>query len=348
MIKTDNEQLVSHDNILAYPWRRFFARSIDIALYGIIIVFIIGYVLRWPIKNSITLSTLQLMLSCLIMLFIEPLLLKYLGTTPGKCLFGLVLRTKENKKLSYFDGLFRTFYVIKDGYGFGVPLYELYRKYVSFKTCSDKKELTWDQGFSYQIKDVKGIRTVGFFASCFLIFSLLYLIGIQSRLPINRGNITAEEYFENCNVFIKQYELNYGKKLSNDGKWIDRDDDKSKIYIQLDMFPEHKVIYSNGQITNLFIEINSDRKIISNESNQLLMAYASLVGSDKSINGFQLFDKKLLSLLDHISNDFEIEKGNFVISRTTRFEGYRDFDYHLFAIDNQEQNYHMLFEIRRK
>lgn len=349
MTERIDENTVEYGNILPNPWRRYFARSIDIGLYSCLVACLVLIVLRWPARNDLIINTFYFMTTCIIMLFIEPLLLSSVGTTPGKWIFGLVLRSRGGNKLTYFDAIFRTFYVIAHGYGFGIPFYKLYRNYKSYRTCADGQELSWDEGFSYDLKDTKSVRMVGFIISWCLILFVLLATASQSKLPLNRGNITPEEYFENCNVFIKQNELSYGKLFNDQGEWAKiNNSNSSTIHINLRELPEHTVVYNSKIIEKVLIEIETDGKVIDGFNDHLVMSFVSLVGSDKSINSRELFSKEYLNYFKEANKNFDFEIGEFIVKKTITSEGYRDLGSHLFAVDDQEQYFHMLFEIVRK
>ncbi|MEG2116450.1 MAG: MerR family transcriptional regulator, partial [Clostridia bacterium] len=80
---------------LPLPWQRFFARDIDLLIYGLISTFFLEYVMVY--QNVIVANLLQIAL----MLIFEPLLLSTFGTTIGKACFGLKLRNADGTKLSY-------------------------------------------------------------------------------------------------------------------------------------------------------------------------------------------------------------------------------------------------------
>lgn len=82
------------------PWRRFWARELDMMLYGLLVSRLLrGFLLR---------ESLTALLTLVAMLLLEPLLLYLLGTTPGKAIFGIRVTNTEEGRLSYTRGLERT------------------------------------------------------------------------------------------------------------------------------------------------------------------------------------------------------------------------------------------------
>ena len=85
-----NMQTQTHfQQVRPYPGRRYFARMLDITLYGILWLCIQYVVFRWDPESGLFLNILINLITLAMMLFLEPLLLYTWGTTPGKWLFGL-------------------------------------------------------------------------------------------------------------------------------------------------------------------------------------------------------------------------------------------------------------------
>ena len=92
---------------LHVPWRRFFARMIDLLLYDLTwMVILTSAGLCAAGNRGVTL--LNDFLALLTMLLLEPLLLQKTGTTLGKWLLGLSVRNLSGAKLRYSEGLDRT------------------------------------------------------------------------------------------------------------------------------------------------------------------------------------------------------------------------------------------------
>lgn len=110
------------------PWRRFFARVLDLNLYGLVWNALLAFVFRSNLlERAGVLEWLDLLAALLMMLFLEPLWLKLWGTTPGKALFGLRIELEDGRRMEYFDGLDRTVHVLWYGMGFQIPIFNLIR-----------------------------------------------------------------------------------------------------------------------------------------------------------------------------------------------------------------------------
>ncbi len=338
---------VKVQNIVPHPWRRYFARTLDMSIYGIIVTSFFLLVVRWDTAGDGFASLVEIAFSRLLMILIEPILLSKLGTTPGKWIFGLELRDNRGNKITYSDGLWRVFNVLKTGMGFSIPLYNIYRLIKSYNTCNDQNEMLWDQDFTYLIKDKKSTRVVGYIGSWLLIIAISIFIGVQAQLPINRGDITTIEYYENCNDFMTFYKMDNGMEVNNLGEWIDNTPAGTFVFNQTAP-PKHQIIYNNGQIQKVVIEIElKNENVISNYQDHLLMAYFSLVGAEKSLNGMNLFDNQIVEYFNDNLNDFEFVKAGYRISNLVEYEGYQEAGRYLFPKEDTEQYFYLMFVIER-
>ena len=131
-----------------HPVRRFLARSIDYRIFYVLVQFLLVVVCRIRPLDSVVNSVISFAIPFL-MIPIEAFMLSKWGTTPGKWLFGLSAWDKNGYTLSYEEAKTRSWRVIKEGYGFGIPGYNLYRLYKSYMQYGDV-ELDWDQGVEYE------------------------------------------------------------------------------------------------------------------------------------------------------------------------------------------------------
>ena len=117
---------------LHVPWRRFFARMIDLLLYDLTwMVILTSAGLCVAGNRGVTL--LNDFLALLTMLLLEPLLLHLFGTTPGKWLMGLRVTDESGKTLPLAAAWRRTWRVLWYGYGACIPIYSIIRTYSCWK-----------------------------------------------------------------------------------------------------------------------------------------------------------------------------------------------------------------------
>ena len=334
-------------NIVKNPWRRFFARTFDLALYGIFITGVELLIFRMDTTGNLFAGYIELFLACLIMLVMEPLMLSTIGTTPGKWIFGLVLRNPDGEKVTFSKGFRRTFGVFSEGLGYSIPIYNLVREYKSYQICDQGEELSWDDGFLYHIKDTSGLRILGFFAGWGIIIVITSMLLFQASLPTNRGNITAAEYIENCNDFMKYNELDFGKKLMLDGTWSDNSDD-FVICIDAFMLPNHQVINNDSEIQMVILEIEEDSdEFIFNINNHLAMAYNAFVGAEKSLNYKSLYPAYVIHYLNNSFEEFEFEIAGIKVSNQVEIEGYQISNNTLIPKEDEEKYFHLTFVMER-
>lgn len=332
-------------NIVAHPWRRYFARMLDVSLYGILITFINYMILRSVPDKSISSRMIGLIVTNGLMIFIEPLLLTSLGSTFGKWVFGLKLRSSTGQKLTYKEGLVRTFSVFFKGMGLGIPFYNIYTFITSFNTCNDARELPWDDGCSYQLKDEDGYRIVLYIASSILSMVVTIMIITYSLVPVNRGNITPEMYYENVNDLIDFKQLDYGKKLNTKGEWIDKSNGDFD-YLPIG-YPDYDVTYMNGEIQKVVITIDGDKDIIHGYSDILFLSYSAFVGADQSVSRFSLLNNEARSKFRLNFIDYEFVKGNYHISHKVDIKGYHESSSFLIAKDVGEHHFKMEFTMEK-
>lgn len=122
---------------LICPWRRFFARNLDLMLCTILPLAAAALLFRPNYQPQGFGFTVIRTLVTLAALFIaEPLLLHFWGTTPGKWLLGLSVESESGGRLSLGEAWGRTTGLICYGLGFYLPLVSLVTCAVSYQKHS--------------------------------------------------------------------------------------------------------------------------------------------------------------------------------------------------------------------
>ena len=187
-----------------FPWRRFFARSLDLSLYEIFWHMFAYFVLHWNISG---LSLVTTIVSCVLMLLIEPVFLHFFGTTPGKAVFGIKITRLDKSRLTMSQGYSRTWEVLWRGQGLGIPFYAVYRQYKSYKLCKESGEMDWDYDNLYTIRDKKIWRPVVFVLITAAMLAVIGLIPYAADMPKHRGDITAGQFCENMNRAMRYHKV---------------------------------------------------------------------------------------------------------------------------------------------
>ncbi|AMJ40558.1 RDD family protein [Anaerotignum propionicum] len=226
----------NYRNQVFRPWRRYFARGLDLSIYQMILDAILGFVFHVSLLNEgWVVRIVETIVAVVMMLLIEPLLLNRFGTTFGKWVFGLRVEKADGSPLSYKDGLRRTWGMIGKGQGYEIPIYNLVRLYKSYKLCKAKEVQPWDEDVSYTIKDTKWYRVISFILLNYLVVFIAFAMIRAQQLPPNRGDITIEQFAENYNYYCKYYDVNDRFYMDQNGqlvdKYPDRVVDKDMIHI---------------------------------------------------------------------------------------------------------------------
>jgi DNA-binding transcriptional MerR regulator len=271
-----------------YPWRRFFARSLDMAIYSALWWALLGlcfHVNLWG-RGGI-LSFLDAIMALLLMLFLEPALLRLLGTTPGKWIFGLRLQDRDGRRPGYSQGLDRTLGVIGGGLGYGIPIYSAICLWKSYKRCSEDEPQPWDDELNYALKDTKKYRGAAFVLAQVLVTGAAVLIVAASRLPANRGDLTVAEFAQNYNAMAAHYGFEVTKRLDAGGQWKDDSGDPT-IYIHYAPLPQLQYTVENGYVTGIGFEHeleNSDEWLDAHNA-VITLAMLSYVGAQREAGPF--------------------------------------------------------------
>lgn len=210
-------------NKVRSPWRRYFARILDISLYTYFVVAFQALVFHTNMLSRSTLGNLiDALIAFFIMMLVEPVLLSKLGTTPGKWLLGLRVTSATGQPLSYLDALGRTVTVFWRGFGLNIPIYNIYRLWKGYKDCVAGELLDWECDSVIHLKDQKKWRTAVYIAVNISLIVLLVFTFMIAALPQNQGDLTIAEFSENYNQLLDFYDLNTAKELSESGNWVTR------------------------------------------------------------------------------------------------------------------------------
>jgi hypothetical protein len=281
------------------------------------------------------------------MLLIEPLLMSTWGTTFGKKIFGLVVRDKEGKKLKIKAAATRTWGVFGVGNGYNIPIYNFIRQYKSYKKCTASEPLPWEEDCSYLIKDVLIVRRIAYVVLLIATGALTYLISLQATMPINRGDITAIEYAENCNDFISYigYDIKY---MNEQGKWVDYPG-STFVYTNPYSFPGHELTITKGLVTGVKIEIETeDSCSIDGWVNQKIIAVMGFLAAQKKANCISINRSDILKIVQKgLENYTEYEAG-VRVKNEVQYTGYTEYaEGYLFPNEGEEQSFHMIFTLEK-
>lgn len=336
-----------------HPIRRYFARSIDISLYSLLLTLIQYYILEWYPKDTGLSNLLNIYLYMGLMLIIEPLLLSFIGTTPGKYLLGLIVRDASGKKLSLKDSYKRTLTVYTKGFGYCIPFYNLYRNY---RCYADSKNghvmewdiVTWNTNNKYILKDKNGIRIVAYIATCIALILISLFIELQLYIPSNRGNLTPKEYIDNCNQIMERLHVDYAYKLDYDGKWVEKDWSQNTVMLHTNQYPDFNLILTDGYVTSVRIDVSvNNNDIFYGIAVNKQIAFLGFYGAQKNSNIIALNASKILSKISEDYANYTYEIGSVRITNNVTMEGYTQSSYLLFPTENEKTSLTMSFLIEK-
>lgn len=331
------------------PWRRFFARTFDIFMYSVLwsafiaLVFNVNLTARSNVGNIF-----DTFIAISMMLFFEPFLLHFVGTTPGKLIFGLRIETPDGRRLSYIEGFERTWGVIGKGIGYNIPIYNLIRLWKSYSLCSNYEMLPWDESISYTLKDRKWYRGVLYIVAYGVTFAFLFTVMSSQQLPPNRGDMTVAEFVENHNYYAKFFDIDFGNKyLNSNGKWATKEYDNS-VYIDLGYTkrPDFHFTIENGYVTGVSfsIEIINKENWVNSYNTQMTLTSLAFAGAQDEM---RLFSKVLSRIAEEIENntfkDFNFSEAGITFNCDIEYSGYSNVQSHiLFPAKDAEETYFKL------
>lgn len=282
------------------------------------------------------------------MLFLEPLWLHMIGTTPGKAVFGLRIENPDGSRISYGEGFERTWGVISSGMGYGIPIYDAFRLWKSYKMCSENETQPWDESTSYIIKDTKGYRGVLYISAHAVLLVVLLIILSAQQLPPNRGNLTVAEFVENHNYYARYHGIELGSEyLDQSGKWVEREfDGTAYMDIGYAEKPEYHFTVVNGYVTGISftIEINDNEDWINSYKTHMVLASLAFAGAQDEIRLFSRSPGRIAKQIESSTfQDFQFEEAGISFFCDVEYSGYEGWSTeYLFPEENAAETYFSL------
>lgn len=325
------------DRAYHHPWMRYFARSVDIGIYLLVIYLVsflcfrtqallnMGTLLNWLFNTA--------MLG--VMLLLEPFWLHYVGWTPGKWIFGLKLRNERGEKLTLEEGFRRVGGVFVTGYGLGIPVYSLWRNWKGYKCCGEGQDCSWDgeEGFVYLREERKWCGLV--YVLCEAAYFGVLVLGLAfTYAPLHTGELTTAEYCENVNHVLKVY-LNSDERLDARGNWIE----PAGYVIDLGGTdgPEFLIEEENGVVKSVTLTETGSGNFIYQSTGLYQAAVIAMEGAVEG--GWPLNHDDIAGELAEQWNGFAIETDRLRVVQEVEHSGYDGIGQVLVAIEGKEQSY---------
>ncbi len=324
----ESQPAVTQDVLTEYcsPWRRYFARLLDYALYAglwnsfLALVFRVNLAQRSAAGNLLdTACTLGLML------LLEPLLLHLFSTTPGKWILGIRVTDPEGDRLSYSEGRSRTLGALWWGMGFQLPIFSLVRLWISHRDLRDDQLLPWEWRSRIRATYVRPWRyalAAGVWALSILLSSIF---GVMAGMPVHRGDITVSQFCENFTQLSQYHGIDYYKILDDHGRWVEPGGTGVVISMEDSEHSNFQFQEENGVVTAVSFTVTaSDSIVFSGEQDRLLLT-AMAFGCTE--DGFGIFsgarERMLNTILEHPFESFRFSEGGILMECQVEYTGYR-------------------------
>ena len=217
-----------------HPWRRYFARWMDIFLWGGIFEFIYLVILRIRPVPKESLDFLVKIAIFVSFVPVEAVLLSCFGTTPGKYAMGIRVESIQGRKLNYSEALYRSLTVFTAGCGLAIPLVQI----MSYLSCycrltgrvwklfsrhdevEGPQQMPWDEECELIYRPVNWKRGVAAALVIVLAFGISTGAALDAMRPRYRGSqLTVAQVAHNYNSTLRilNHDYKYYDKLREDG-----------------------------------------------------------------------------------------------------------------------------------
>lgn len=307
------------------PWRRYFARIFDFNLYYFLTRFFLSELLYIHLSSTTLNQWLISLIAFIFMILIEPFFLSKFATTPGKWILSLYITDEKDEKLSYKAALKRSWNLFQYGYGFNIPLFNLYRLYKSYTTVDQGHLAPWDEEVKYEnnqwlqrqttyklYNDASNRIILYLLTSLVLFSSLIFLLETRMPLPKYRGEVTAEMYVNNINAYVERGDFwETGNRMGKNGTWDIID---SKVLYNLS---SHELTETDGKLTKVTIRTEQPHTIDS-----YLMVRCFFL-ADRSNGSLTILKDEILNFFSNLKSKEETF-GNYKFSVTVESKGQQE------------------------
>lgn len=321
------------------PWRRFFARELDFFIYSSLWKIFLSAFMNTNITNrNGGKNILDTFIAILLMLLIEPALLRFFGTTVGKWILGLRVTDGEGRRMSYSGALSRTWTVFLRGMGLDIPIYNLVRLWRSYQACEKRETLDWEEESILSLRDNKGWRVGAYIGAYTALIAVLVLTSFMAAMPKHRGEISVSEFCDNYNRLSEYMDVGSGSSLNESGEWVKPKDDAyhdpnaATVYIDIGgNGDEPNFIFTedNGAMTGMDFskELHDSDELVPSYQNEMILAILSFARAQK---GCSPFSKDLNQIIKQISKspfmDFQYTVQGISITCDVEYSGYTNIE----------------------
>ena len=334
-----------------FPWRRYFARSIDLGLSSTVFTLILILIFKTDLSElGLISSILSVYVPWIIMFLLEPVLISKWGKTPGKWVFGISIHNKDGCLLTRKQAFDRLLLVFKKGSGYAIPFYDIYCYYKHYKICKETGVLPWDKSYRYDVKPFCWYQAAGYIVITLVSTLLTTGIGFTLFSAPNRTMLTTDMFIENYNYFIKQYDLNI-TPLEEDKTWYTTDERlKKEGHFMLERNPlTESPTFTNdpmGMMSSFSYTIKNTEGTSVEYAYENSWLTAALLSSNTKLSIIELakYEGMVIELTDgkassvipvpsvvdymdeHPFDSYMIDVENIRITQTTEYTGYEYYE----------------------
>lgn len=176
-----------------HPWRRFFARTVDLIIPGALVLLsvVLFFTYEYPQNAENIFGVLENPVLAGIILYlcwipVEAALIASTGTTPAKWIFGISVLSREENKLSYASALRRTLLVWAAGDGFSIPILTIFTRLFAYFRLVKTGTTVWDKssGSVVQHEQWGPIRSI---SATMTVLLAIFVLGVLVSIGENQA-----------------------------------------------------------------------------------------------------------------------------------------------------------------
>lgn len=301
-----------------HPWRRFFARMIDLGTYLVPTLLFYHLILhRNPLRYPGSHTIVFLLVYLLFSIILESLFLRRRGQTTGHSLFGITILSPDGGKLSFIQALKRTFSLYIFGLALGIFPLSFITMLFSYFKYRKGQNLPFDSNLNIEISTKEPVFSLIFISILhFAVIFYLFTVSHGYTSVPNHGLITPAQVAENYRALQKYFYL-------EDKTWDLSDD----------------LIFYSDKISDSIQP--ADLKLITDtENDKISEIHCSFFGTGSQ---FTMPHKEILLLLSASNGADGFYMKHFWVEAYRRFDSPHEYSRYINTFDDHFSEMHYSF-----